>query len=272
MSSFYPSARKDTLFQVNPDVLVKATFGICLVLELGLVFLDAAINYGEWIEQPPLQRLVNITREDGVASWFAVTQTFVVALLCWALAFVSGQRDRKPSNMAWGWVVSALIFTYLAFDDGSKFHERVATAFDYSVESLEDTDNNNWLSIANQYPSYSWQLLFLPVFGLLGGFLLWFLWKEFPQRIDKILLATAFGCLATAVGLDFLEGLNDGYHAIQERYGLDEYTVSHFSKSLEEFLEMFAMTCFLAVFFRHLTRVGTTITLAFRTTVRGARE
>ena len=262
MTSLPARSPQNLVFQISAQRLVYTIFGVCLASEIGLVLIDATVNYYEWIDSPPIQRLLNITREDGVASWFAVTQTCVVALICWALVFVAGQREEKVSNISWGWLVTALIFTYLAFDDGSKFHERIATAFDYAMES-QTNPSGFWASIAIDYPSYSWQLLFLPVFSLFGGFLLWFFWTEFHNQVDRGLILVAFGCLAIAVGLDFLEGLDNGYRWIQETFKLEDYTVTHFSKSLEEFLEMLGMTCFLVLFFKHLAHVDTQMTLVF---------
>jgi len=68
------------------------------------------------------------------------------------------------------------------------------------------------------------------------------------------------GFMAIAVGLDFFEGLDDS-HAwnvqvwIRDAFDLSKYTVRHFAKSLEEFLEMMAISLLLMLFIRHLIQV-----------------
>ena len=54
--------------------------------------------------------------------------------------------------------------------------------------------------------------------------------------------------------LDYVEGLDDGYRWIIDRYDLRKYTARHFSKSIEECLEMFANTLFLTTFLYHFMK------------------
>ena len=58
-------------------------------------------------------------------------------------------------------------------------------------------------------------------------------------------------------GLDFFEGLDSAHpldlHTwLQESFDLRAYTVSHFSKALEELLEMCSIAMLLALFLLHL--------------------
>jgi hypothetical protein len=85
-------------------------------------------------------------------------------------------------------------------------------------------------------------------------------------------MLTALACLVLAVGLDFVEGLVPEhpwnlYTWIAERYELEPWTamrfgesaydtLRHFSKSLEEAIEMLANTLLWYLFLRHLQTVA----------------
>ena len=57
---------------------------------------------------------------------------------------------------------------------------------------------------------------------------------------------------ALAMELDYLEGVKGGHAGIERLLSLDGYTVRHFSKSLEEFIEMLGTTFFFVCFLRYL--------------------
>jgi hypothetical protein len=147
----------------------------------------------------------------------------------------------------------------MAIDDGSKLHERIGSAFSSRVGDG---------TVLDAFPSYAWQLLFLPAFALLGLFTLVFLWRELGDRAGRLLLLGGISCFVAAVGLDFVEGLDPGYpdhpyrwlaaqldmyHFSRRRFGRSPYEViAHFSKSIEETIEMFGTTLLWVAVLRHL--------------------
>ena len=60
--------------------LITVLFFVLVGIEVFFVLADAIINVGELSELGPVRRFFNITREDGVASWFGVTQTWMLGL------------------------------------------------------------------------------------------------------------------------------------------------------------------------------------------------
>ncbi len=246
-----------TRLTVNGQRLPGRIFVFCLVIELSLVLLDAIVNYGGLTDLGPLKRLFNITREDGLATWFMVTQTFVAALVLWLIFLVHRSRGSGAGQVfAWGFLAG--FFTYMAADDGAKIHERLGSVFSElhsSAGSGPPDDLPGRLQAI--FPSYDWQLVALPLLAGAGLFMLIFLWREFRDRKGRVLLLLAAGFMAIAAGLDFIEGLDDS-HAwnvqvwIREVFDLSKYTVRHFAKSLEEFLEMVAISLLLMLFVRHL--------------------
>ena len=242
---------------INGQRLPGRIFVFCLVVELSLVLLDAVVNYGELTELGPLKRLFNITREDGLATWFMVTQTFVAALVLWLIFLVHRSRCYGWGQaIAWGFLAG--FFTYMAADDGAKIHERLGSVFSELNSPAGSAPPDDLAGrLQAMFPSYEWQLVMLPLLAGAGLFMLIFLLRELHGRKGRLLLFLAAGFMAIAVGLDFIEGLDDSHawnaHAwIREAFDLSKYTVRHFAKSLEEFLEMLAISLLLMLFIRHL--------------------
>ena len=236
--------------------------------EVAWFLLDYHVNYGRGSEIGAVRRLFNTAREDSLSSWFAATQTWMVALTLWLLAAV--QRHSRSAWAVAGWMVLAAFFTYMAADDGAKIHERLGTAFEVTHR---DAPAGSWGRTAlDRFPSYRWQIVLLPVFAALGLFTLGFLCREIVDRPGRAMVVTAVACFALAVAFDFVEGLDPEHpwnlHAwlaermslepgARRRFGQSAFrSVRHFSKSLEECLEMLATTLLWCVLLRHLARIA----------------
>lgn len=237
------------MLEVDTGRFLWVVFLGCLIVEVVLVYLDLTVNWWRWSESGAIRRLFNITREDSLASWFAVSQTLVVALVVWML-FAVACIHRVPRFRRLGWLIVAAFFSYMCVDDGAAVHERLGTAF---------KDGGG----GGNFPSYAWQLLLLPFFALMGTFTLYFLWREMPRVVDRLKVAVALGCFAFSVGLDFVEGLDDGYRGLASATGWQSGTIRHFSKSLEEFVEMVGMSVFLVTFLGQLAAAAPRLQVRF---------
>ena len=71
----------------------------------------------------------------------------------------------------------------------------------------------------------------------------------------------AIGLFALAQGMDFLEGMDSAIiDRLSDLLGTTTGRVTHFSKSVEEFLEMFGTTLFLYVFLSQLAVLTRSVT------------
>jgi len=228
-------------------------FWFCLGIVILLFVLDWSINWQEGSSRESIRKMFSTTEEHSIAGWVSATLTFVVALAVWAnVAMV-----RNIDATAWrrgGWLVIALLFTYLSVDDGAAIHEHLGGG-------LKQTPGIG--DVIAAYDSYSWHIVILPLFVALGLFMLLFLWKELTHRNERLGILAAFSCLALAVIQDFIEGTTEEYDWFEATYGMDPYAILHFAKSLEESLEMLGMTIFLVVFLSHLMRTWPNIKLRF---------
>jgi hypothetical protein len=252
------AAAGTVVVELSRAALLKGVLKAALTLELVFFALDATLNHAGILHTHALQRLFNTTREDALASWFGVTQTFCVGLVAVWATLVERAR-RSPGGVVAGWTLVAACFLYLAMDDGSTFHERFGTWF----TQRSQRGGSTW------FPSYGWQVLFAPVFGSMGLFLLGFLWRQLADGTARRAVLGSIAMLGTAVVLDFVEGLDETsasnpYVVVGKVPPVDQLAhawfgesgyemILHFSKSTEECTEMAAMTIMLWVLLRHVT-------------------
>ncbi len=260
--SHMPGQPDGIRLDIDAGRAITVLFIAMVAIEVFFVLADAIINVGRMSEIGAIRRFFNITREDGVASWFGVTQTWMAGLTAAFIFFVA----RAGGAARWrrvGWAIIAMFLFYMAMDDGAMFHERIGTSVKTMIHG-EDADSG--VVVAGFFPSYAWQLVFLPIFGAFGLFILWFLNRELQSRRDKLMVVAAIGLLVLAVVADFFEGMDLDHpmnlHGwIFYTWDVTEYQVSHFSKAIEEFMEMLAMTLMWMTFLRHLVRIAPGINL-----------
>jgi len=231
---------------------------ICITTAVFLVLIDAIFNYARLIEIGTIQRFCNITREDSLASLLGTIQTLMVGLTLWLIFFVL-RHLQAPRRRLIGWLLLAVFFTYMAVDDGALIHERLGTAAkEIFVTAPSAQASTGWITrLLDVFPSYTWQVVLVPLFAIFGLFVFFFLRSELKRKDLRALVFIGLLCLIVAVGLDFFEGLSIPHSwNIQARmadaYGLDIYAIQHFSKSLEEFIEMVGMTLFWVAFIKFL--------------------
>jgi hypothetical protein len=233
--------------QLNSQRIPINLFLLCLGIEILLVFLDVSINFYRYSDTGAIRRLFNMTREDGLGSWFMVLQTTVAAMTLLLISLLERERNR-PSKKHWYWAILAVFFLYLSADDAAKIHERLGTLFD----SYRSEDG-----IGSLFPSYGWQLAVLPFFSIAGLAMVWFLWAELKAPKARALLILAPAIMALAVTLDFFEGLEHEhpwnlYTWLSEYFQISPKTIRHFGKTTEEFLEMLSISLLLMLFVQRL--------------------
>lgn len=211
----------------NTKKIVKWVFWSLLIFEFFIVFGDIFFNEFEWLSSSSLRRFFNITREDSLGNWFSSVQTLLVALVLFAIAAIRQSKDKV------GWMILGFFFAFMSLDDGSMLHERIGTAFEDWVEA----GGGEWIN------SYGWQIAIGPVLVAFAIYAVWFLWKRINKK-ELMILIFAFAILAFAIVLDYVEGMEL----------IDNHTIVHFEKVIEEFLEMFANTLLLVTFLKFFFR------------------
>lgn len=217
----------------------------CVAAELTLVLLDAFFVGVNVLDVTlPIQRIFNLAREGSVGSWFGISQTMFIGFTAFALAGVSRRRGSSPGVIR-SWIALGVLFLYLAVDDAAVIHERIGTL----VDTWGEESSTGWTA---RWPSFTWQLVFGPIFLVLGLAVLWFLWRQLGEWRLRRLVVGAMLCYAVAFALDFVEGVEGLPERVAESLGWDPYTIGHSLRVLEETLEMFGMTLVWYALLSHL--------------------
>lgn len=259
--------RSATEVRISISRLTRRLFLTCLTVASLLVVGDALFSYMDLIDSGPIDRFFNITREDSLASWIAVTQNSFIALTAALLFAVRCHQPCEPWRK-WGWLFATLFFGYIAFDDGTIFHERVGATLGSIISDAAD-EGGRVGEFLSAFPSYPWQLAFLPFLGVGAIILLRFFYLELERRRAFKLFVAAMSLFVIAVGLDFLEGLDPDHwlnfhERIRAAWDLRTYDVQHFSKSLEEFLEIIGTSLIWVMLLGHFAKIARDLNLRFR--------
>jgi len=248
------------VLKINKKLLLRGliTFWGIIILFLGLA--DVFLNHYEWADSYALQSLVDIAADDGLPNWFSSIQLLAIAIVLWMILFVllySKPNLIKKKTEKIGWGISALFFTYLAVDDGSMLHESVGTAFRNSIEARHEHSPSVISNLFDVFPSYGWQFVFVPIFGLIAIFMLFFLFKNLKTKNQMILIVLGFSCFVASVFIDFFEELDVSvYDGIISFFNTDLDTVEHFSRLIEELFEMVGNTLFMVAFTQQLIKLA----------------
>lgn len=246
--------------RVASERVIGGLLALLVCIEVAVVMLDLFVNYLDVTGYPQLRRMFNIAREDGIGTWVAVVQAFMIALVLWSAGLLAGARG-DPLRERVGWSFLALCFVFLSLDDAAQIHERLGSVFRrFALGSTTETSVAR--KILDFYPSYSWQIVVGPVFALVGLFIVRFLWGRFRGGQRRYLLLWLV-CWVLAIGLDFVEGLK-GVHTwiVSALDARAANTVWHFSRSLEEFLEMLGATLLLIGLLRHVQSAVERVTIS----------
>lgn len=253
------------LININHDRMLKRLVIALVAVEVALVLLDAVVSEYQLTGIGAGRRLFNITREDGVPNFFSSFLLLGVgAVLLLITIVVRDLTQGSKPKVVWGWGLVTGLFLYLGFDDGTKLHERLGSIFDaLATDDAGEPLSGLFGSLYSVWPTYSWQLVLGPVFAVFGVFLIVFLYKELPSLRLKSLTLLAIGLFGIAETLDFIEGMDSGvFEQAAIVFDTETRRAVHFTKSIEEFLEMLATTVFLFVFLEKLMSLTPSITFA----------
>lgn len=236
---------------LEADSLARRVLIVGWVSTAILAAADFGLNHFGGFPQP-IRRSFNIAREDSIGTWFAVVQLVAISIVA-ALIFRASNRTGTAATKAAGkgnriWLFFSLFFLYLSIDDLAEIHERLGSTFADGVSF---------------FPSYAWQVVFAPLFGVAGVLMLYLAWRVLDSDQSKRQVIVGLALLVVGVVLDFGEGIDGLALSIAERIGWEEQSVSHTQKVAEESIEMAGMTLFLAAFLRQLATSVTSVAVSF---------
>lgn len=216
----------------------RATWKLLAWLVAGAAFfviIDYLGNRSGWVHSFWLRRIFNIGREDSLHNFVSSVQELAVAGVA-LIAYLHARRTaRRSEQFEWG--VAFALLTWIGVDDGSALHERIGSAIEEGVSF---------------FPSYAWQVLFVPLFTLGLAVTYHVVSRTRKAPYTRVLFIAAFACYVIATGLDYTEGRDGAFESIASFLGVRYGLVSHYSRVIEEFLEDVGASLLLVVVLRHL--------------------
>lgn len=265
-----PSSQR-LLLRMSATRVIIAVFVSMVLIELALVILDYRLNLGQPSGNPYVRLFFNMTVEEGLGSYVAIGQSFLIAMVAWELRSVLVRGERGSGYVLRSTIV-ALFLTWLALDDMLRIHENLGTFLEPYIEvPPPDGEQTAVARLFDRFPSYYWQLVLGPLYASMTLTVLAFLWWDSgPDSLRWLLIVTAV-CFFGAVFIDFVEVLNPNhpmnpYTFVTERIDIEAHTMSrfglsaydtlvHLTKSFEEAIEMFGMTALWVVLLDYLSRI-----------------
>ncbi|MBF0368177.1 MAG: hypothetical protein HQL52_01865 [Magnetococcales bacterium] len=235
------------------EVKIPVTRILYFLLLVEIVFfgVDCLIYFNDIIDSRHIRRLLDITKETNLPTWFSSIQFVVVGLVAAAAALYRSHEGR--GRLALGWLLVALFFVFSGIDDTAMIHERLGSfAEDLAKDARE---KSLFVQAIDAWPSYYWQIVVLPFFIGFGLFMTVFFWRELKGRDVWVLFAAGLFCYAGAVALDVLEGTKD-YKVLMKALSMKSKEVRHLMRSVEEVTEMVGTTLILTAFLENWRRLA----------------
>lgn len=164
------------------DWFVKKLFRIGILFVALLVLLDLITYF--FYPSLEISKIFLATREQTPLTWVSST-----VLLLVAFSSVTAHKNTKDKK----WYFISLIFFFLSMDDATYFHERFSAALQKNILIMQN------------FPSYSWIVIYFPILLFGVGTLFYLLWKNSDKK-NKKLLKVAFLLLGFSLFLDMLDG------------------------------------------------------------------
>ena len=254
------------LIKIDQDKMLWWLIPGLLTVEIAILMLDALVTELGRISIGAARRFFNITREDGIPNFFSSFQMLSVGVVLLLITLVVSRQNRgSRSRVVWGWGLVTGLFFYMGLADATKLHERLGTIFSVLVTGPKDQPNPGLLGqLYDVFSSYTWQLIFGPSVAAAGLFVFIFLMRQLPALYLNLLVCSALGLFAIAMGMDFVEGTENGIMVgVADVFSTFPDRAVHFSKSIEESLEMAGSTIFLFVFLKTLMHTTPSISFEF---------
>ena len=200
------------LISIDKNKALKFIFISCLAIEFFIVISDITLNHFRWIPDRSARQIFNMALESSISNLFSSFLALVVGIVAFLNSlYLAGKKKC-------GWIVLALFFIYMGIDDGTMIHEKFTTSLLPIFLDITGFDKSN-------YASFSWHLVFIPFFALMGLFIVYFSYKELRSKSYWYYPYLGLVCFTSAVAIDYFEGINITikcfvFHALKKKISL----------------------------------------------------
>jgi hypothetical protein len=168
-----------------------------------------------------IRKLINVDEEYNIPTYYSVLALLLAAIL---LAIIAQAKKRNRDRYLRHWTALAIIFTYLACDEGMKIHDIV------SIRLREILNTRGFLLFAWVIPA---SILVIIFFLMFLGFL-----SHLPVKTRNLFILAGTVYVGGAIGLELIGGY------IADTYGRESFLFV-LETTIEEFLEMLGVVIFI---------------------------
>jgi len=228
------------------EIPIKNLLTAVITIPIFLFFIDSVGYFFQLEIHRKLRVLFDITLEANVPTWYSSLIALCAGLA--GLLIVEYYYLLKQHSKTAIWLLISLFFVYMSVDDTSQFHERVATVWAGHAKTIENSTASN---LINNFESYYWQLLFLPLFSAIGLTMLYVIKTEFKVKQAQLFFIAGLSCFVFAVTLDYVDGVDSYYEYVIEKTAVNFQALEHFSRAIEEMIEMIGLGFILSALLLH---------------------
>lgn len=148
-----------------------------------------------------------LSKEGNAPTWFSSFLFTLIGLACGAIYFVeklAAADTMGTDRMRLAWLVFAAAFLFLSFDETSQLHERLDWLMSgYSEGGQASTPAGGQES--TELPFYRYLLIYVPVLGVLGLAMAWFVISRFHNTMTALLFLLGMGLLGMKLVIESFE-------------------------------------------------------------------
>ncbi len=242
----------------------KLVFWSLFLIQVILVLLDYIFNFSGCVEVKQIRRIFNIAREVSIPTWFSSLQLFIIGCMMWLISLRKSLGSfRKFNVICWG--LAGSFFIFLSIDDAAKVHERLGHIFKHNFLEVHSSHGSFLATfILDLFPSFGWHLIIAPIYAIFGLLIIFFILHELSSKNLRFLFLLAICMFTLACGIDYVEGLDGVLDTIWNITELKKYTITHYSKVIEEFLEMTGATIIIYVCISYFVNITNELRIKFK--------
>ncbi len=199
------------LEKLYPESTVRAVFLALVIAQLLLVF--GHVGAIIWDTAAPssitdiLRQFFSLNKEGNAPTWFSSLLFLLIGLACSAIYFAEryatlGSEVMKRTRPFW--LLFAGMFVFLSFDETSQLHERL----DWMLSGLPEGGGVATAvegQPSEQLPVYRYLLIYVPVLGVLGLAMAWFVIRRFQRPLTALLFFVGMALLAMKLVIESFE-------------------------------------------------------------------
>jgi len=220
-------SERETEIELRPHIITRlfaVAIAFLTIAQIFTLFLRFYLGYKNALGFVPA---FDFDTEGNFPSLYSACGLFFCSIL---LGVISIHAKKKANHDYVYWMLLAILFLFLCFDEGAIIHER----FQGPVRHL----------IGNSFFfNFEWAVLYILIFGFIGLFFLKF-FLQLPKKTKIIFIISAFVFLSGALGM---EAIGTKIYFQKSEIG---YAICY---TIEEFLEMVGVLIYIYALLDYIT-------------------